>query len=519
MPPAIRRLAVPVLALGLLGALAVPSALGITLGNTINVNSLADVAANDGVCTLREAITAANTNTASGAAAGECAAGSVTGRDSIEITVDGTITLTSALPAISSDVLIAGHGASALSVNGAGITGVFDIASGISTIADLTITGGQSGSTGGGITNAGDLTVTLSTITGNSSPNGGGIFNANIGTLTVTLSTISGNAASNTGGGISNDGTLTVDRSTIRGNTAQFSGGGISNSNLLTATVAVTNSTISGNTSRAGGGIDNFGTVAVTNSTISQNAASIGGGGIFANGTETLVNDIVAGNTAPIGPDIDVVAETITTSVIGVPGGKTLADILVPGGLADNGGPTKTIALALVAGNPAIDAGTASACAAAPVNGIDQRGKLRPAACDIGAYEAQAPTIAPHANVSVAVSPPAPTVVSYTKPAGTDEQGGVLGVTCLPASGSTFAVGTTTVTCTGTDAVGHTGTGTFEVIVSAVAAPSPPAPTLPNSATAMGSSPVPGARWPIGVFGLLALVGLFGLVALRRARR
>src|ERR1041385_3657256 len=107
MRPAIRRLAVPILALGLLGALAVPPALAITPGNVIIVNSLADVAAKDGVCTLREAITAANTNTASGAAAGECAAGSVTRRDSIEIEVSGTITLGSALPSITSDVLIA----------------------------------------------------------------------------------------------------------------------------------------------------------------------------------------------------------------------------------------------------------------------------------------------------------------------------------------------------------------------------------------------------------------------------
>ena len=34
---------------------------------TLSVNSLADTTADDGVCTLREAITAANTNTASGA--------------------------------------------------------------------------------------------------------------------------------------------------------------------------------------------------------------------------------------------------------------------------------------------------------------------------------------------------------------------------------------------------------------------------------------------------------------------
>jgi CSLREA domain-containing protein len=42
---------------------------------TITVNSLADDADGaDGECTLREAITAANTDTASGTATGECAA-------------------------------------------------------------------------------------------------------------------------------------------------------------------------------------------------------------------------------------------------------------------------------------------------------------------------------------------------------------------------------------------------------------------------------------------------------------
>ncbi|MEO8054808.1 MAG: CSLREA domain-containing protein, partial [Acidobacteriota bacterium] len=49
---------------------------------TITVNSAADTTANDGKCTLREAITAANTDTASGAAAGECAAGAL-GLDTI----------------------------------------------------------------------------------------------------------------------------------------------------------------------------------------------------------------------------------------------------------------------------------------------------------------------------------------------------------------------------------------------------------------------------------------------------
>lgn len=53
---------------------------------TITVNSTADTTADDGECTLREAITAANTNTASGAMTGECAAGS--GTDTIEFDID-----------------------------------------------------------------------------------------------------------------------------------------------------------------------------------------------------------------------------------------------------------------------------------------------------------------------------------------------------------------------------------------------------------------------------------------------
>jgi len=66
------------------------------------------------------------------------------------------------------------------------------------------------------------------------------------------------------------------------------------------------------------------------------------------------------------------------------------------GALADNAGETDTMALA--AGSPAIDAGTAEGCPA-----TDQRGVARPvgAACDIGAYEYQPPAGSP--------APPPPT--------------------------------------------------------------------------------------------------------------
>ena len=87
---------------------------------TITVNSTADNQANDGSCTLREAIIASNTDTASGAAVGECAAGSGAG-DLIEFDISGsglkTIHITSGLPSISRTVTIDGYSQTGASAN------------------------------------------------------------------------------------------------------------------------------------------------------------------------------------------------------------------------------------------------------------------------------------------------------------------------------------------------------------------------------------------------------------------
>src|SRR5262249_20960682 len=78
----------------------------------ITVNSTADVVADDGQCTLREAITSANTNAASGVLAGECAAGDNFIGDTIQFGIPGpgvhTIKPLSALPGITQQTLIDG---------------------------------------------------------------------------------------------------------------------------------------------------------------------------------------------------------------------------------------------------------------------------------------------------------------------------------------------------------------------------------------------------------------------------
>ena len=131
-----------------------------------------------------------------------------------------TITLASTLELseTAGSEAIDGPGASIVTVSGGGAVGVFSVTSGvIATISGLTISGGFAGQ-GGGIDNAGTLTVNSSTIANNSTPaassGGGGIYNA--GTLTVTNSTVADNNAF-VGGGIYNAGTLTVTNSTVAG--------------------------------------------------------------------------------------------------------------------------------------------------------------------------------------------------------------------------------------------------------------------------------------------------------------
>ncbi len=356
-----------------------------------------------------------------------------------------TITVTSP-KTISTDTTIDGGGL--ITISGGNRTEVFFVDSRVKfTVQNLTIANGYQGD-GPGINNyGGTLTVTNCTFTGNGSEPikgegtaGGAIFN--IGTLTVTSSTFSGNSASRgSGGAISNvndqqhngSGTLTVTNSTFSGNSASDgTGGAIANGGTLT----VTNSTFFANSAANGGAIWNVGVLTLTNSTLSGNSAS--SAGVIANGTTcgdalnapcpaTLNNTIVANTTSggncsgPItdgGHNIDDGTTcgfrgTSCTSTSGTSFCSTNPQ-LDPADLANNGGPTQTIALQ--GGSPAINAGDETVCAAGPVSGVDQRGYERPgtgyANCSIGAFEynssgppAPTPTLTPVPSVTVTATP------------------------------------------------------------------------------------------------------------------
>ena len=300
------------------------------------------------------------------------------------------------------------------------------INSGTATLNNVIISGNDSGFFEGGIYNEGMATLANVTISNN---NGGGIYNYAGGTAILNNVTISNNTA---GSGIENDGTMTLTDVTISNNTNDlemfntFEGGGVYND----GTATLTNVTISGNTAPGGsssstyggGGIynDTDGTVTLTNVTISGNTVpggsgtGSGGGGIsnFAPaGNFTIANSIIAGNTADnLGPDVYGSFTSLGYNFIGkTDNGSgwngtdrtgTIAFPLNPklGSLADNGGPTLTMALLL--GSPAIDAGSNALIPS--VLKTDQRGlpRIVNGTVDIGACEYQ-PVVTPPSNISI----------------------------------------------------------------------------------------------------------------------
>ena len=152
---------------------------------------------------------------------------------------------------------------------------------------------------GGAIRNAGTLTLTRCTLTGNRGYQGAAIHNATAGYLTVSECTISGNHASNSGGGIWSVGTLALHGSVISGNSAEGTGGGFysvsSQENVVTAC------TFEANTAMGGGAIHAGGRLTVADSTFYMNTAGIAGA-IANSGTLTLTNSTLVANAATGAP-------------------------------------------------------------------------------------------------------------------------------------------------------------------------------------------------------------------------
>lgn len=356
---------------------------------TITVTTTADSVANDGKCSLREAITAAATKTKSGSAAGECPAGS--GNDTIALGAQHYVlsrtgppddtNATGDLDITKGTLTITGAGASSTTINAGGIDRAIDVLAGATlTLQKLTITGGHApdgsnganandGAAGGDGQNGGDSKGG----TGGDGAGGGGVRNA--GTLTIENVAVTGNDAGAGGsggaagfggaGGSSNTSAGGAGGASVGGNGGNGGGGG----GLLSTAGAVTilSSSFAGNASGAGGagggagqggsgGNSNGGTVsggAGGDSNGGEGGEGGNGGAIeVTNGALTLTDSVVQQNDTGAGggsgaPDVAGEGGNGVGSGAGGEGGDAIGGDGGSGGngggVADDGGPVTIV--------------------------------------------------------------------------------------------------------------------------------------------------------------------------------
>jgi hypothetical protein len=108
----------------------------------------------------------------------------------------------------------------------------------------------------------------------------------------------------------------------------------------------------------------------------------------------------------------------------------------------------------------ALDTTTPVTCTAADSSGNTSTGSFTVTVADTTPPSLKLPS-----DITAQATGPAGAAVSYTATA-TDLVDGSVPVSCTPASGSSFPVGTTTVSCSAADAHGNTTTGSFKVTVN-----------------------------------------------------
>ena len=374
---------------------------GTARANTITVYSLVDASA-AGTCSLRDAITAANTK----AAVHSCSKGNGTDTIVFNTGLSGTINLTSTLPAIVNSLTIQGTATNppAITISGQNSYEILVVNSGATlNLSYLTIEDGKSTSGGAAVDNDGTLTVDDCSFSGN---------NAVAPTALGTTQ----------GGAILNDGTLVVGNSTFSANRATLGGAIFSD-----GTASVINTTFADNTGlEDGGGIYiEAGKVNVVSTTFADNIATLGTGGSIYNdigGKAKVKESILAspsggncgGDTADINDqnnnlydDPDGIIDSLDGSCpLSSGNSQYVSDSSLDlGTLGNNGGPTNTVALGTT--SVAINLIKPAQCNYIDVNPCanpiqdnlttagsllcDQRGVVRPqgAGCDAGAYELQ----------------------------------------------------------------------------------------------------------------------------------
>ena len=413
---------------------------GTSLGIITNV--FTDGVADDGLCTLREAVIAANTSIPSGDKAGECNGGP----EVIRLTANTVYTLENTPLDIHGNVTIDANGSTLLqskadtrafnvwdggnlSLKNATLKGTHQLSVVIQPLVyDAAVDGVMAQPLPNGDvenenalepnqaeamtapkdawaspevaqvrvaieSNQPDITIIFG---------GGGVLVLPGGTANVLNASITGFGTDGNGGGIMNYGTLNLANSTVSGNVADGSGGGVYNSgtaHLTHVTIARNTADVDKNGTGNGGGFGNSGQATLRNSLIAENTDASNAGEIHPD-VSLVDGAITSGGRNVIGTDFGAVGSFIASDVRG-----NLLARLNPRISNLLGAPLRHL---LLGGSPALERVVASLCTFDSEEGnalfqnkaaatADQAGNPRPldyngngtATCDAGAVEMQ----------------------------------------------------------------------------------------------------------------------------------
>ncbi|MEZ4267496.1 MAG: DUF4215 domain-containing protein [Myxococcota bacterium] len=397
------------------------------------VTTESDLVADDGLCSLREAITAMNTGVASGVTSGECAGGAA----------GGTITLPSGTFALGIagldedanatgdlDVLVAmaivGAGRDTTYIDGAGLDRVLHLNAGPVQLEGLSVVNGAPGDDDGGCVyndSGTGLSVVDARLEGCSAgDSSGGAIATGSGVLTLTRVEFLHNEADSGGAVDSSSGSsaeLYATDCLFSGNNASSEGTAVSLSSSGTDGVArfvgctftdntgpevvytrghatlMRNCTVVGNSAGPddaliGMGNTGMGVLTLEHTTITGNTAK----SVFRQHGSSdedveLIGSVVAGNGGAGCTDLSDTfsfgGNVLHSSCDKGHAGDVVSDAPLMGALSDNGGLTATAAPG--AGSPALGLASCLDVSGAGISG-DQRGEARPVSgCTAGAYE------------------------------------------------------------------------------------------------------------------------------------
>ena len=201
-------------------------------------------------------------------------------------------------------------------------------------------------------------------------------------------------------------------------------------------------------------------------------ACSPASGSVFSIGSTTVscTASDAAGNTSAISFNVvvrDVTPPTFAATpdvTVTLPANAASANVTYAVTATDAVGVTSLVC------SPASGTSFAAGSTTVSCNAKDAAGNSTTATFKVIVRDVAAPVIATPPNVIAEATSAAGAAVTFALPSATDTVG-VTSVRCTPSSGSTFPIGTTTVSCVASDAAGNSASSSFSVLVRDTTAP------------------------------------------------